>query len=271
MARARKASHGSATIDRCCWVSITWSSLSATLTRPPTSLSGGLGWRRQAAADIPRWGRRTGWHGSAIRTSSLSRSPTVPSPKDHGSASRRSRCSNPAVASRPGQSRQTPIDADVAALRSNGARLGDSTAGERERPDGTIVRWRLAIGESLGPAKPPFLIEHDPASAEWTTEDRAARAAQNHSGWGTGAARVLELPFPDVPAAVNMLGRAADLRFRPSLTGGSARDANLGRQVVRLRAAHGAPGRPVISLASPAGDDRSVDLLGCRWSVRRSG
>jgi len=68
-----------------------------------------------------------------------------------------------------------------------------------------------------------------------------------------------------------VLGRAADLRFRPSLTGGSARDANLGRQVVRLRAAHGVLGRPVIGLASPVGDDRSEDLLGCRWSVRRSG
>jgi hypothetical protein len=61
-------------------------------------------------------------------------------------------------------------DADIAALRSNGARLGDATAGERERPDGTIVRWRLATGESLGPAEPPFLIEHDPASAEWTAD-----------------------------------------------------------------------------------------------------
>jgi catechol 2,3-dioxygenase-like lactoylglutathione lyase family enzyme len=163
------------------------------------------------------------------------------------------------------------IDADIAALRSNGARLGDATAGERERPDGTIVRWRLATGESLGPAEPPFLIEHDPASAEWTAEDRAARAAQHHPIGGPVRLEVLELPFPDVPAAVHVLGRAADLRFRPSLIGGSARDANLGRQVVRLRAAHGAPGRPVISLESPAGDDRSVDLLGCRWSVRRSG
>jgi hypothetical protein len=52
------------------------------------------------------------------------------------------------------------IDADVAALRSNGARLGDSTAGERERSDGSFVRWRLAIGDSPGPAEPPFLIEH---------------------------------------------------------------------------------------------------------------
>lgn len=163
------------------------------------------------------------------------------------------------------------IDADVAALRSMGARLGDPMAGERERSDGAFVRWRLAIGDSLGPAEPPFLIEHDPVSAEWTAEDRAARAEQHHPIGGPVRLEMLELPVPDVPATVHVFGRAADLRFRPSLTGGSARDANLGRQVVRLRAAHGVLGRPVISLASAAGDDRSVDVLGCRWSVRRSG
>jgi hypothetical protein len=162
------------------------------------------------------------------------------------------------------------IDTDVAALRSNGARLGDPMSGERERADGSFVRWRLAIGDPLGPAEPPFLIEHDPVSSEWTAQDRATRAGQQHPIGGPVRLDVLELPFADVPAAVHVLGRAADLRFRPSLTGGSARDANLGRQVVRLRAAHGAPGRPAIGLVSPAGDDRSVDVFGCRWSVRRS-
>jgi hypothetical protein len=162
------------------------------------------------------------------------------------------------------------IDVDVAVLRSMGARLGDPMAGERQRPDGSMVRWRLAVGDSLGPAEPPFLIQHDPDSAEWTGDDRAARAVQQHPIGGPVRLEVLELPVLDVPAAVHVLGRAADLRFRPSLTGGSARDANIGRQAVRLRAIRGAPGRPVIGLASPAGDDRSVDVLGCRWTVRRS-
>lgn len=163
------------------------------------------------------------------------------------------------------------IDGDVAALRSNGARLGDPMAGARERPDGTFVRWRLAVGEVLGPAEPPFLIEHDPTSAEWTAQDRAARAVQDHPIGGPVRLEVLELPVSDVPAAVHVFGRAADLRFRPSLSGGSARDANLGRQVVRLRSARGGTGRPVVGLASPAGDGRSVDALGCRWTVRQSG
>jgi hypothetical protein len=82
---------------------------------------------------------------------------------------------------------------------------------------------------------------------------------------------VLELPVADVPSASQTLARAAKLRFRPSLVGGGARDANLGRHIVRLRPKHGRPIAPGIGLASPAGDDRSVDALGCRWTVRRSG
>jgi hypothetical protein len=162
------------------------------------------------------------------------------------------------------------IDADVAALRENGAGFGDPAPGERERPDGAVVRWRLAIGRGLGPAE-PFLIEHDPRSAEWTDEDRAARAAESHPIGGPVRLAVLDLPVPDMSSATQSLARTADLRFRPSLVGGAARDANLGRHVVRLRPTHGLPVAPEIGLVSPAGDDRSVDALGCRWTVRRSG
>jgi hypothetical protein len=163
------------------------------------------------------------------------------------------------------------IDADVAALRELGAGFGDPTPGERERPDGTVVRWRLAIGGALGPAEPPFLIEHEPSSAEWTESDRAARGMERHPIGGPVRLESLELLVADVAAASQTLARTAELRFRPSLVGGGAREANLGRHTVRLRPVHGTPVAPGIGLASPAGDDRSVDALGCRWAVRRSG
>jgi hypothetical protein len=162
------------------------------------------------------------------------------------------------------------IVADVATLRAIGADLGDPTPGERERPDGRFVRWQLAVGGKLGPAEPPFLIEHDPHSAEWTEADRADRGRQLHPIGGPVRLRVLELPVADVASAVDMLGRSADLRFRPSLAGGGARDANLGPHLVRLRPARAAQA-PTIVLASPAGDDRAVEALECRWIVRRSG
>jgi hypothetical protein len=162
------------------------------------------------------------------------------------------------------------IDEDVAALRELGARLGDPMPGERRRPDGAVVRWRMAIGDALGPAEPPFVIEHEPWSAEWTAADRAARSTERHPIGGPVRLEVLELPVVDVSSATQKFARGAQLSFRPSLVGGGARDANLGRHIVRLQPTHGAAVAPGIVLASQAGDNRSVDALGCRWIVRLS-
>jgi hypothetical protein len=164
------------------------------------------------------------------------------------------------------------IEADVGELRANGADYADPVPGERERPDGRTVRWHLATGRRLGPAE-PFLIEHDPDSAEWTDEDRAIRSAASHPICGPVRMELLELPVGSVAAAVQTLSRTANLRFRPSLAGGGARDASLGRQVVRLSpmARTGATAvLPRIGLSSPAGDARTVEALGCRWTVRPS-
>ena len=161
------------------------------------------------------------------------------------------------------------IVSDVAAFRANGSGFADPTSGERERLDGRVVRWRLAIGGELGPAEPPFLIEHDPLSAEWTKGDRTARSTERHPIGGPVRLLVLEIPVLDVQSASRAFSRAADLRFGPSLSGGGARDAHVGRHIVRLRAARGIPGAPRIDLLSPAGDDRAVDALGCRWTVKR--
>ena len=166
--------------------------------------------------------------------------------------------------------RTDALDADVRGARATGARLGDPSAGERIRPDGRTVRWRLALPGDLGPTELPFLIERDEASAEWTPADRAARATEPQPLGLPLRLDVLELPTPDVPGAILRYLRTYGIRFRPSLAGGGARDANLGRQIVRLRPA--APGvLPVIRLAAPQGDGRSVEVLGCRWTVRPSG
>jgi hypothetical protein len=52
--------------------------------------------------------------------------------------------------------------------------------GERRRPDGRLVRWRIARAGELAPDRPPFLIEHDVTAAEWTPEERAERAIEQH-------------------------------------------------------------------------------------------
>ena len=160
------------------------------------------------------------------------------------------------------------LERDVAALRGAGSDLGEPIAGERRRADGDIVRWRLSMPPQLGPANPPFLIEHSPTSAEWTPTDGANRSAQRHPIGGPVRIEVLELPVDDVNGTIQVLLRTMGLRFRPSLTGGGSRDADIGGQTVRLRPRRGGSGSVVIRLAAPISVPRTAELLGCRWVVR---
>lgn len=155
------------------------------------------------------------------------------------------------------------IDADVARLHSTGSDLAEPVSGERRRPDGTVVRWRLAMAPGLGPTDPPFLIEHDAASAEWTPADRALRAA------GPVCLTRLELGVDDLARTTRTFARSVGSRFRPSLAGGGARDADVGAQLVSLR-----PGRPGAVRVELVRSDRDpgpdIDALGIRWSTRRA-
>lgn len=160
------------------------------------------------------------------------------------------------------------LETDLASLRATGTDLGDPIAGERRREDGAVVRWRLAMPSLLGPSEPPFLIEHDSASAEWTPADRAARLAQAHPLGGSVGLKALELPVDDVSRTIQRFARTVRLQFRPSLTGGGSRDADVGGQIVRLRPRRGASGSAVIHLAAPVPKERVVERLGCRWVLR---
>jgi hypothetical protein len=160
------------------------------------------------------------------------------------------------------------LERDVAALGATGSDLGDPIAGERRRTDGAVVRWRLSMPRRLGRADPPFLIEHDPVSAEWTPADRAARGGQEHPIGGPVRLAVLELPVDDVNGTIQRYLRTAGLRFRPSLSGGGSRDADVGRQIVRLRSRRGGSGSAVIHLVARVAEQRTAELLGCRWVLR---
>ncbi len=185
------------------------------------------------------------------------------------------------------------LETDADLLRARGAGLGAVMPGERLRPDGRTVRWTLAGPPALGPTA-PFLIEHDATAAEWTPAERAERAVQLHPAGGPVRLEALELPVDDVNRAFQSLLRVAGLRFRPSLAGRGARDADVGRQIVRIlpraavpraavpRAAGEGDGSgaavphtvgqgavsAVVRLAGPDLPDRTVDALGCRWILR---
>jgi catechol 2,3-dioxygenase-like lactoylglutathione lyase family enzyme len=161
------------------------------------------------------------------------------------------------------------IRRELERLRDHGAMLDGPLPGDRRRPDGRVVRWSLGLPPSLGPGEPPFLIEHDPGSAEWTAPERAARAAEVHHLGSPIELAGLELPVDDVARTQGRYLRSTALLFRPSLAGGGARDAAVGPHTIRLRRRR-AGDRPVIWLRI-RGRERvratQAELLGCRWTI----
>jgi hypothetical protein len=115
--------------------------------------------------------------------------------------------------------------------------------GERRRPDGRLVRWRLAQPAVLSPTS-PFLIEHDTTAAEWTEDERRARAGETHPIGGRVRLVSLEVQT-EVPAAA-----AAKLR---SLLATTAEPD--GRRAVRV-----AIGAYAVRFAAP-GPDPAVKAI----------
>lgn len=72
------------------------------------------------------------------------------------------------------------IRVSVARLQANGSTIGPVVHRSRERPDGEQVEWWSATPPELGPDRPPFLIKHLPAGAEWGSDALAARRAFVH-------------------------------------------------------------------------------------------
>jgi hypothetical protein len=155
------------------------------------------------------------------------------------------------------------LAADVAALRAGGSTLAEPVDGERVRPDGRVVRWRLSAAEPLDRDRPPFLIEHDPAAAEWTPAERAERVS------GPTRLAVLELGVDDLGRTSQSFLRTVGLRFRPSLSGGGARDADIGTQVVRLHPTRDRTRpRTTVHLVTRQDLSADIDALGCHWILR---
>jgi hypothetical protein len=153
------------------------------------------------------------------------------------------------------------IVGDVNRLRASGSWIGNPVAGSRGRPDGDTVRWMTAF-PSLGPDRPPFLIEHELAGAEWGDEARAARAAFRHPVGGRVRLAGIEIGVHDPVAAVGRFDTEIGLAFDD--TG----ETRVGDQWIRLTAAGGAP---VVELAcEPGTPPLDVVGFGVRWRRRQT-
>src|SRR4051812_19069073 len=166
--------------------------------------------------------------------------------------------------------RSDALDDDYAQLHATGSNLLPAAAGERMRPDGRVVRWRTA----RLPAPDPdlglvFAIEHDPTGAEWSTVDRAARAAVETPALGQVRLARVEVGVEDVARASLRMLREFRTQFRPSLAGGGARDASIGGQTLRLLRlpAGAAPRARIVMRASAVAEARETTALGCLWRI----
>ena len=154
---------------------------------------------------------------------------------------------------------------DVVGLRAAGAPYDDPKPGERERPDGEVVRWATALPDRLGPDGLPFLIEHHYEGAEWGREARSARAEVVQPFGGRAVLARLELAVDDPHAAAARHHAGTGFAILPGTDG--TRSLSVGPQLLRF-----VPRSPVtpaasIVIAGTAGRPRSVDILGCRFIV----
>ena len=165
--------------------------------------------------------------------------------------------------------RSDDLVADLASVRTKGSTLVGPVPGERRRPDGAIVRWNLAVPSLVGPTAPPFLIEHDTSSAEWTPAEREARSVEVQPVGGSIRLVALEISMVDPARVANGYRREVGLDPEPWLGGGDwALAAVMGDQRIVLRPADSTTGPAVvIRLSSTGSRGGTADLYGCRFAI----
>jgi catechol 2,3-dioxygenase-like lactoylglutathione lyase family enzyme len=158
------------------------------------------------------------------------------------------------------------IRSTVAGLQVNGSHIGPVAHGSRERPDGERVEWWSAMPPELGPDRPPFLIKHLEAGAEWGADAIAARRAYVHPIGGPVRLLGLELAIPDpVGLAADCL-REIGVEYQAI---GSSAAAEVGRQTIRLRSALAPAMSMTLTLGvGESGHERAVSAFGVEFVMQ---
>lgn len=161
------------------------------------------------------------------------------------------------------------LEGDLATVRARGSTLVGPVPGERQRPDGAVVRWRLAVPSLVGPTAPPFLIQHDTTAAEWTPAERAARAVEVHPVGGSVRLVALQVSMVDPARVAHGYRQEVGLDPEPWLDEGDwALAVMIGAQRIVLRPAEGTSGPAVvIRLSSTGARGGTADLYGCRFVI----
>ena len=155
------------------------------------------------------------------------------------------------------------IRVTVPRLQANGSRIGPIIHGSRERADGERVEWWTASPPELGPDRPPFLIRHLSAGAEWGAGARAARRGFIHPGGSRARLLGLELAVPDPIWLAAECSAQVGLDFSAIA---SVAVGMVGSQVIRL-VSNPAGTHATVTLGIGPGRARSVNALGLNFVV----
>jgi catechol 2,3-dioxygenase-like lactoylglutathione lyase family enzyme len=97
------------------------------------------------------------------------------------------------------------LDADAASFKRAGAAISEPFAMERERPDGYLLKWVLAVAEPPSAGVVPFLIR------DTTPRDERVPRARTHRN-GAAGIRTLTVAVEDVAATRAFYERVLDTR-----------------------------------------------------------
>jgi hypothetical protein len=123
------------------------------------------------------------------------------------------------------------IGVTVRQLQANGSQVGPVVHGGRQRPDGERVEWWSAFPPQLGPERPPFLIKHLEAGAEWGAEAMAARRSFVHPIGGPVRLLGIQLAVADPVEYAATCFDHLGLEFQSV---GPAAVAAVGRQTIQV-------------------------------------
>lgn len=154
------------------------------------------------------------------------------------------------------------IRTTVARLQANGSRIGPVVRGSRERPDGERVEWWSAAPPELGPERPPFLIKHLYAGAEWGADALAARRSFVHPIGSPAVLERLDLPSSLPQALAADYYRDLGLEFWAIA---STAVCSVGRHVIRLVADEP---DPTVVIGAAIAAPRSVLAFGVRFAIQ---
>ena len=156
------------------------------------------------------------------------------------------------------------LAADVAGLRGRGSTLAEPVDGERVRPDGRVVRWRLSAAEPLDRDRPPFLIEHDPSGSRMVA-GRPRRACRGTHPTRRPRARVSTI---SIGRASRSCARSASGSDHRSAAAARATRTSARNMSGSARPATARSLRTTVHLRTRQDLSADIDALGCRWILR---